>query len=62
MLDLHASGVQRTRHRQAPAAELEEVGGRAEDERTAFDRDAQRHADPAADVLLEPGRAAEALR
>src|SRR5215472_15424737 len=45
-----------------PAENLKEIAVAAERECTAADADTQRDAQPAAEILLESGRAAEALR
>src|SRR5215469_15554278 len=45
----------------APAEQLDEIAGAAEDERARLDMHAEGHADAVADIFLEPGRAGETL-
>ena len=57
-----APGEAQARQAQAPASELQEIVRGAEDQRAVLHVNGQRHADAAADILLEAGRPGEALR
>src|SRR5882672_8730270 len=59
--DGERAGREPGRQPQAEGADLEEVMRGAEDERAVFHMDRQRHADAAADIFFQAGRAGEAL-
>src|SRR5882724_3641127 len=61
MGDGEIAGRQPRRQRQPQPPDLQGVACAAKYQSFVLDRDAQRHADAAADIFLEPGRACETL-